>query len=133
MSIESKSKNPWIQILRAISVLVVIAYHFELPIPNGFIGVDIFFVISGYVITQSLMRSSEGSWFSRLKLFYIKRVARLFPAFLTVFVFTIIASILFLSPNVGVQQNAIKSSLGATLGISNFVIPRVTGDYFGAS
>ena len=79
------------------------------------------------------MRSSEGSWFSRLKLFYIKRVARLFPTFLTVFVFTIIASILFLSPNVGVQQNAIKSSLGATLGISNFVIPRVTGDYFGAS
>jgi len=38
-----------------------------------------------------------------------------------------------LSPNVGVQQNAIKSSLGATLGISNYVIPRVTGDYFGAS
>jgi peptidoglycan/LPS O-acetylase OafA/YrhL len=133
MSIESKSKNPWIQILRAISVLIVTAYHFELPVPNGFIGVDIFFVISGYVITQSLMRSSEGSWFSRLKLFYIKRVARLFPAFLTVFIFTIIASILFLSPNVGVQQNAIKSSLGATLGISNIVIPRVTGDYFGAS
>jgi peptidoglycan/LPS O-acetylase OafA/YrhL len=133
MSIELKSKNPWIQILRAISVLVVIAYHFELPVSNGFIGVDIFFVISGYVITQSLMRSSEESWFSRLKLFYVKRVARLFPAFITVFIFTIIASILFLSPNVGIQQNAIKSSLGATLGISNFVIPRVTGDYFGAS
>ena len=133
MSIETKSKNSWIQILRAISVLVVIAYHFELPIPNGFIGVDIFFVISGYVITQSLMRSSGDSRFSRLKVFYIKRIARLFPAFFTVFIFTIIASILFLSPNVGVQQNAIKSSFGATLGISNFVIPRVTGDYFGAS
>ena len=133
MSIDSKSKNPWIQILRAISVLAVIAYHFELPISNGFIGVDIFFVISGYVITQSLMRSSEDAWFTRLKLFYTKRVARLFPAFLIVFILTIIASILFLSPNVGVQQNAIKSSLGATLGISNYVIPRVTGDYFGAS
>lgn len=133
VSIDSKSKNTWVQILRAISVLAVIAYHFELPISNGFIGVDIFFVISGYVITQSLMRSSEGAWFTRLKLFYMKRVARLFPAFLTVFIFTIIASILFLSPNVGVQQNAIKSSLGATLGISNYVIPRVTGDYFGAS
>jgi peptidoglycan/LPS O-acetylase OafA/YrhL len=133
MSIDSKSKNPWIQILRAISVLVVIAYHFELPISNGFIGVDIFFVISGYVITQSLMRSSEASRLSRLKVFYIKRIARLFPAFLVVFIFTIISSILFLSPNVGIQQNAIKSSLGATLGISNFVIPRVTGDYFGAT
>lgn len=133
MSIDFKNKNPWIQILRAMSVLAVIAYHFELPLSNGFIGVDIFFVISGYVITQSLMRSSEDVWFTRLKLFYIKRVARLFPAFLTVFIFTLIASILFLSPNVGVQQNAIKSSLGATLGISNFVIPRVTGDYFGTS
>lgn len=133
MSIDSKFKNPWIQILRAISVLVVIAYHFQLPVSNGFIGVDIFFVISGYVITQSLIRSSEASWFSRLKVFYIKRIARLFPAFLVVFMFTIISSILFLSPNIGIQQNAIKSSLGATLGISNFVIPRVTGDYFGAT
>jgi peptidoglycan/LPS O-acetylase OafA/YrhL len=101
--------------------------------PNGFIGVDVFFVISGYVITQSLMRSADDSWSARLQLFYTKRIARLFPAFLVIFVFTVIASVLFLSPNVGVQQNAIKSSLGATLGISNFVIPRVTGDYFGAS
>jgi len=119
--------------LRAISVLMVIGYHFELPMPNGFIGVDVFFVISGYVITQSLMRSAEDSWFARLQIFYIKRIARLFPAFLVVFVFTVIASVLFLSPNIGVQQNAIKTSLGATLGISNFIIPRVTGDYFGAS
>ena len=133
MTIELVPKNHWIQILRAISVLMVIGYHFELPIPNGFIGVDIFFVISGYVITQSLMRGAENSWSARLQLFYTKRIARLFPAFLVVFIFTVIASILFLSPNVGVQQNAIKSSLGATLGISNFVIPRVTGDYFGAS
>lgn len=133
MTVQSIPKNHWIQILRAISVLIVIGYHFELPMPNGFIGVDVFFVISGYVITQSLMRSAEGSWFTRLQLFYIKRVARLFPAFLVVFIFTVIATVLFLSPNVGVQQNAIKSSLAATLGISNFVIPRVTGDYFGAS
>jgi len=133
MSLALKPKNSWIQILRAISVLVVIAYHFDLPIPNGFIGVDIFFVISGYVITQSLIRSNQHSWISVLKLFYVKRIARLFPAFLVVFVSTLIASILLLSPNVGVQQNAIKSSLGATLGISNYVIPRVTGDYFGAS
>jgi len=133
MTVQSIPKNHWIQILRAISVLIVIGYHFELPIPNGFIGVDVFFVISGYVITQSLMRSADDSWSARLQLFYTKRIARLFPAFLVVFVFTVIASVLFLSPNVGVQQNAIKSSLGATLGISNFILPRVTGDYFGAS
>lgn len=133
MPIAAKPKNSWIQILRAISVLAVIAYHFDLPVSNGFIGVDIFFVVSGYVITQSLIRSHENSWISDLKLFYVKRIARLFPAFLAVFVSITIASILFLSPNQGVQQNAIKSSLGATLGFSNYIIPRVTGDYFGAS
>ena len=133
MTVESMPKNHWIQILRAISVLIVIGYHFELPMPNGFIGVDVFFVISGYVITQSLMRGADDSWSTRLQRFYTKRIARLFPAFIVVFIFTVISSVLFLSPNVGVQQNAIKSSLGATLGISNFIIPRVTGDYFGAS
>jgi len=112
---------------------MVIGYHFELPMPNGFIGVDVFFVISGYVITQSLIRGADNSWTAKLQLFYTKRIARLFPAFLVVFVFTVIASVLFLSPNVGVQQNAIKSSLGATLGVSNFIIPRATGDYFGAT
>lgn len=122
-----------IQRLRALAVLLVIAYHYDLPVKNGFIGVDVFFVISGFVITQSLLRNNTGSRLEDLSNFYIKRIARLFPAFFVVFVFTMLAVFLVYSPNVGVQQNAIKGSLGAMLALSNFAIPRISGGYFGAS
>ena len=122
-----------IQGLRALAVLLVIAYHYGFPVKNGFIGVDVFFVISGFVITQSLLRNNTGSRFQDLSNFYIKRIARLFPAFFVVFLFTMLAVFLVYSPSVGVQQNAIKGSLGAILALSNFVIPRISGGYFGAS
>ena len=122
-----------IQGLRALAVLLVIAYHYGFPVKNGFIGVDVFFVISGFVITQSLLRNNTGSKLQDLGNFYIKRVARLFPAFFVVFLFTMLAVFLVYSPNVGVQQNAIKGSLGAMLALSNFAIPRISGGYFGAN
>jgi len=122
-----------IQGLRALAVLLVIAYHYGLPVKNGFIGVDVFFAISGFVITQSLLRNNTGSKLQDLGNFYIKRIARLFPAFFVVFLFTMLAVFLVYSPNVGVQQNAIKGSLGAMLALSNFAIPRISGGYFGAS
>lgn len=122
-----------IQGLRALAVLLVIAYHYGFPVKNGFIGVDVFFVISGFVITQSLLRNNTGSRLQDLSNFYIKRIARLFPAFFVVFLFTMLAVFLVYSPNVGVQQNAIKGSLGAMLALSNFAIPRISGGYFGAS
>ena len=122
-----------IQGLRALAVLLVIAYHYGFPVKNGFIGVDVFFVISGFVITQSLLRNNTGSKLQDLGNFYIKRIARLFPAFFVVFLFTMLAVFLVYSPNVGVQQNAIKGSLGAMLALSNFAIPRISGGYFGAS
>jgi len=122
-----------IQGLRALAVLLVIAYHYGFPVKNGFIGVDVFFVISGFVITQSLLRNNTGSKLQDLGNFYIKRIARLFPAFFVVFLFTMLAVFLVYSPNVGVQQNAIKGSLGAMLALSNFAIPRISGGYFGVS
>jgi peptidoglycan/LPS O-acetylase OafA/YrhL len=122
-----------IQGLRALAVLLVIAYHYGLPVKNGFIGVDIFFVISGFVITQSLLRNRTNSRGKDLINFYLKRIARLFPAFFVVFLFTMLAVFLVYSPNVEVQQNAIKGSLGAMLALSNFAIPRISGGYFGAS
>ena len=79
MSITAKPKNSWIQILRAISVLAVIAYHFDLPVSNGFIGVDIFFVISGYVITRLLLDSIQRSGGLDLRAFYKSRLRRLLP------------------------------------------------------
>ena len=122
-----------IQGLRALAVLLVIAYHYGFPVKNGFVGVDVFFVISGFVITQSLMRNRTNSKRQDLINFYIKRIARLFPAFFVVFLFTMLAIFLVYSPNMGVQQNAIKGSLGAMLALSNFAIPRISGGYFAAS
>jgi peptidoglycan/LPS O-acetylase OafA/YrhL len=121
-----------IQGLRALAVLLVIAYHYDFPIKNGFVGVDVFFVISGFVITQSLVRNRTNSRRKDLTNFYIKRIARLFPAFIIVFLFTMLAIFLVYSPNIGVQQNAIKGSLGAMLALSNFAIPRISGGYFEA-
>jgi peptidoglycan/LPS O-acetylase OafA/YrhL len=119
-----------IQHLRALAVLMVIVNHYELGLRGGFIGVDIFFVISGFVITQSISRlQTENSW--KLWLYFCaKRISRLLPTFL--FVSLILIGIIFLlyPPNLGIQQNAFKSAIGATLGISNFVLPKLTGDYF---
>ncbi len=69
-----------IQGLRAIAVLVVVAFHAGLPLPGGFVGVDIFFVISGFVITAMLLRERESLGRVRWGRFYARRFKRLTPA-----------------------------------------------------
>lgn len=70
--------------LRAIAVLSVVIYHaFPNLLPGGFIGVDVFFVISGYLITGILLKELEAGSFSIIK-FYIRRIRRIFPALLLV-------------------------------------------------
>jgi peptidoglycan/LPS O-acetylase OafA/YrhL len=72
--------------LRALAVLSVVIYHaFPNLLPGGFIGVDVFFVISGYLITGILLKELEAGSFSILK-FYIRRIRRIFPALLLVLV-----------------------------------------------
>lgn len=65
--------------LRAIAVLSVVAFHFEAPVYGGFVGVDIFFVISGYLITGILQSELRGGTFSFAQ-FYERRMRRLLPA-----------------------------------------------------
>ena len=80
--------------LRGIAVILVVAYHlFPKIFTNGFLGVDIFFVISGFVVTQALYRNfqQEDKLSSGLKIFYIRRVKRILPALY----FNIIITILF--------------------------------------
>ena len=69
-----------IQGLRAIAVLLVVTYHAGLPIPGGFVGVDVFFVISGFVITAMLAREWAGTGRIRFGTFYRRRFQRLTPA-----------------------------------------------------
>jgi len=89
--------RPAIDGLRAIAVLAVLVFHLERQwLPGGFIGVDVFFVISGFLITSILLKEYEHGSFSLWK-FYQRRIARLFPAFYTVAVSTIIAASLLYS------------------------------------
>ena len=83
---------PAIDGLRAIAVLAVIFYHLGFSwIPGGFLGVDLFFVISGYVITRLLLDSIERSGGLDLRAFYLARIRRLLPALVYMLVTTAIA------------------------------------------
>lgn len=89
--------RPEIDGLRAVAVLLVVGYHlFPGHAPGGFIGVDIFFVISGYLISGNIIDEVDGGVFSYLR-FYARRVRRIFPALIAVLVTTLAAgAILFL-------------------------------------
>ena len=79
------SYRPEIDGLRAISVVAVILYHAEISLFNfqlfkgGFIGVDIFFVISGYLITSIILKELSTTDHSHLNIFYERRIRRLLP------------------------------------------------------
>lgn len=119
-----------IQGLRAVAVLLVMIYHAGIPLQGGFIGVDVFFVVSGFVITAMLMRERDRGRV-RFARFYVRRFKRLAPALALVTVFTITGSAFLLSP-LGSQQDAALTALGATTFVANLVIARTTGGYFDA-
>src|SRR5689334_8537954 len=73
-------RRPDIQGLRALAVLMVVAFHAGLPLPGGFVGVDVFFVISGFVITATLHREFTTTGRIRFGAFYLRRFKRLAPA-----------------------------------------------------
>ncbi len=127
----SSSRRPDIQGLRAVAVLLVVAFHAGLPLPGGFIGVDVFFVISGFVITSMLQREWSSTGRLMFGRFYLRRFKRLVPALALMITVVMVASALILSP-LGPQQNAANTAIGAMLLVANFVIVRTTGGYFDA-
>ena len=129
-----KKKNilyrPEIDGLRAFAVIAVIINHFNKDIlPSGYLGVDIFFVISGFVITSSLdgRRSENISEF--LGGFYSRRLRRLIPGLIF---FVIITSfiICILDPD---PVSSLKTGFFSIFGLSNFVLFRDSVDYFAQS
>jgi len=113
--------------LRAVAVLGVVIYHaFPWVIPGGFIGVDIFFVISGYLISGILYKAHHEGGFS-FKEFYARRIRRLFPALITMLVVTLGYGWLILLPDEFRQLG--KHVAAGTLFIQNFVFWKESG-YF---
>lgn len=118
-----------IQGLRAIAVLMVVTFHAGLPVPGGFVGVDVFFVISGFVITGMLHREKMRTGRIRFRSFYLKRFKRLTPALALMVGITLIISSIIFTP-FGHQTYAAATGIGAMLLSANFVIARTTGGYF---
>jgi peptidoglycan/LPS O-acetylase OafA/YrhL len=122
------SYRPEIDGLRALAVIAVIIAHLDTPfMPSGFLGVDMFFVISGYVITYSLSKTTAGSLSGFLVGFYQRRVKRLVPALvLCVLVTSILISLFNPAPDV-----SIKTGFAALFGLSNMFLLSQATDYFG--
>ncbi|MEF2977455.1 acyltransferase family protein [Subtercola sp. YIM 133946] len=94
--------RPDIQALRALAVSLVVVYHLwpDGAVPGGYAGVDVFFVISGYLITSHLFRSMTGSARFSVTLFWAKRIRRLLPASLLVLAIVVVATLLIAPPTV---------------------------------
>ncbi len=88
---------PEIQVLRAVAVMLVVLYHYwPGTLTGGYVGVDAFFVISGYLITSHLLREVDRTGTVRLLAFYARRARRLLPAAIVVLVFVSLGTILLL-------------------------------------
>lgn len=122
--------RPEIDGLRAIAVISVIINHFDKHLlPSGYLGVDIFFVISGFVITTSLSRHPAKGFSDFILGFYARRLRRILPALLVMVLLTSVAISLF-DPNPG---TSLATGITAIFGFSNvYLVSRLT-DYFAAS
>jgi len=124
------SFRPDIEGLRGIAVVLVVLFHSSLVvgIPGGFIGVDVFFVISGFLITGLLLRERERSGRISLTAFYARRVRRLLPAAVVALACTLVASFIVLAPLD--RASVALDAAAAALSVGNIRFALAEGDYF---
>ena len=116
--------------LRALAVIPVVLFHLGIPaFSGGYVGVDVFFVISGYLITGIIVRDIEKGNFSLVN-FYERRIRRIFPALFMVLVITTMVSYKVYSPSELMRYS--KSLASISLFSSNFLFLRESG-YFSPS
>lgn len=125
-----KSFRPDIQGLRAFAVIVVILDHLVHWPSGGFIGVDVFFVISGFLITGQLLRQHEKTGHISFKDFYLRRVKRILPASLLVLVVTVVSAKFIFSTSRFVET--VWDGTWATLFAANWRFAAAGTDYFQA-
>ncbi|CCD95229.1 putative acyltransferase, group 3; O-antigen acetylase; membrane protein [Bradyrhizobium sp. ORS 375] len=127
-SVEARDYRPDIDGLRAVAVTAVLVYHaFPQLLPGGFAGVDVFFVISGYLITGIVDRQCSDKSFS-FATFYARRILRIFPSLVTVVIATFLIA-WFVLPVA--EMEALGSNIkGAAAFIENFMLHEQVVGYF---
>jgi peptidoglycan/LPS O-acetylase OafA/YrhL len=122
----SLKHRPDIDGMRAVAVLVVVAYHMGLPIHGGFVGVDVFFVISGFLISSIILTQIKAGTFTFAS-FYERRTRRIFPALFVTLAVTTVLAYRYLLP-IELEDYA-RSLIAANLSGSNFYF-WLTSGYF---
>jgi peptidoglycan/LPS O-acetylase OafA/YrhL len=123
-----------IQVLRGLAVLAVVLFHTkESYFPLGYLGVDVFFVISGFVVTPLILRIftdqvTGGGRLSNLKTFYKRRFYRLAPALAATLAISVVA--IFLLGPIGDHQRFARQGIATLLLVGNFGAYKYSGDYF---
>ena len=120
--------------LRAIAVLAVVLYHFwPARVSGGYVGVDVFFVISGFLITGHLLRELTASGTIRLGQFWARRARRLLPASLLVLLFcALVAMSPYLTPT-SALPNEIREVVASTFYVENWYLAFTSADYLNHS
>jgi len=126
------SFRPEIQALRAFAVALVLIFHlWPAQLSGGYIGVDIFFVISGYLMTRQLLREVEVTGSLSVSAFWARRARRLLPSSLLVLAISALAS--FAWAPVGLWKQFFRELVASTLYVQNWALARDAVDYFSAN
>jgi peptidoglycan/LPS O-acetylase OafA/YrhL len=121
---------PAVDGLRAVAILSVLVYHLRPALlPGGFTGVDIFFVISGFVVTASLVHLRFESLGQLIAYFYARRIVRIVPALVAMLLGAASATILFIPPSPFLAE-AEATALAASVGASNILLAIRDSGYF---
>jgi len=119
---------PHVDGLRALAVIAVIVYHYvEQWLPSGYLGVDLFFVISGFVITGYLRRADASNWLALLGEFYARRLKRLLPALLFC---VLLSSLALVMLTIRPAAELFHTGATALFGFSNIFLFLQSSDYF---
>ena len=124
------ARRPDIQGLRALAILLVVGYHAGGLLPGGFVGVDVFFVISGYVITRMLLAEAHSTGHIGLGRFYLRRIRRILPA-LALASSVVVVACVAVGPAAGGERTASTGASASLLSANTYLMLLPPGDdYF---
>jgi peptidoglycan/LPS O-acetylase OafA/YrhL len=121
---------PYVDGLRALAVVAVVVYHLHAAwLPGGFAGVDVFFVISGFIVSASVGNLERFGLHRFLPFFYARRLVRIAPALIVMLMVSTYVSALIV-PAAWLSQSNQTTGLYAFFGLSNLILARTSNDYF---